>query len=315
MPWTHCLFCNGMTLNLMMSLSHYVAGHAYIQVACLEQQSRNKHHPGGVDCRPRWFGAIQLATTTPDNMSHLEHLVTCDALELCKKHAGFQWPRDLSMKQVHAVARTINPESIGGVHVRLSQYGSDDSDLSDDEEIDLSYGVADNAKVILTSIRKDQRERARNIEVDQAILPQLVVSGLHALPTEDNEDDKELLEQEKISFLESSIKNQYPRMAEWINGTLKKPMKIIKKPSSGNRRDHTIKAALNKFGFEKFKRMQHDVCLAAMEKPAFIFYVAPCGTGKSLCFLLPVRHVSCIEAVSFDATHILFAWTGHSRRC
>lgn len=219
--------------------------------------------------------------------------------ELADHYAAPCWDPARHARQVQFVQKLRAKSSLTKPqHPGLSLFvaeSSDDSDGDEDKDDDDHQKAAAPGK-------PPRRPSAPKSFVSQdwfpstGPLPQLVVGNL-TFESYDNEIGCAELEQD-LDIARALARKNYEDAPAFVH-KIEQRLRLVQpisdivelnpKPETMDRsREPELQSSLKQLGFQNFRQgPQCDVCLAALEGCDDIMCVAPCGFGKSMCFVLP----------------------------
>jgi hypothetical protein len=248
-------------------------------------------------------------------LNHKEYeMLTCSADQLVKDHTALRWHDWHDCEHVQMVESKVEDlwdESPGRRRLHTSsvllQFTNDSSDDSDDFDEDSWRILRSRAggisklkigrKTQLAKLIKESRFRdfdLSNWYEEKEPLPQLVLHGTCDAEESDSEDDdfnqkQKLACQIKDLFPNSIEAKKIVRQIEWKmrkNQSLAKHVRNTSLPVGDEIADE-LNRIRESLGIPQFKHPQGTVCFEAVTSNNDIFFVAPCGFGKSACFTIP----------------------------
>lgn len=237
-------------------------------------------------------------------------LLTSSADILAEKHAANRWPDSghaskLRAKQVQ-IMRTERPRSSKAstseppVHTTIdSDYQSDDSDSFDSDSQPSGFDFDEAWEKKFKSTMCEFRKQMQENDLSKP-LPRLVYSGSPRDPRTSHKGQEcqtDVLVEQLATYCE--VASNPSALAEALLHQLKdlkEHFSIIVEGShpletEDDRCKKDMAAAedqhLKRLGHGSFRGLQLEVCCEAIDSYSDIVFIAPCGLGKTLCFLVP----------------------------
>ena len=220
---------------------------------------------------------------------------------LAEMYVADKWPEKCKARPVQLVVsnRAFDLEKVQAPRMIATTFSSDDSDEFQDE--DNKYD---------TSTKTLQNLRARIIPKDQdrpdysLPLPQIVQMGLPTDKKKERDQGSLKAKQETLTKVLEIFDDEpdFVGSARSILNTLR-PLSDFFDVTVGNGEAQSEKSGkrfkkhLKALGCSDFRGLQEEVCATAIEGSEGVIFMAPCGHGKTLTFLVPALEENGITLV------------------
>jgi hypothetical protein len=295
-------------------------------VGCADEEEYYPSKEGSLVCRASRNRRNGRVSPLKDD----EHeMLTCSPTRLLQAHTEIvwhAWHQSALVQMVHGKKEeaweNYGRKRCCGISSVPLQCTGDSSDNSDEFDRDSCSILCRPASYNNKASRKGTRRKVRNGEIKKLNgfdkttwypqdnpLPQLVIH--QALNEEDNSDSEDENGIGRQTLLHELLGELYPtesatrRLKHMIrqviqrNEDMSKHFNLMTNPvlPSGPPMEKLEKMLSDTLGCHSFRHPQGSVCLEAVTSSNDIFFVAPCGFGKSVCFIIPAVHMGGITLV------------------